>query len=128
MGQSFWKRHGRRRWMNGERDQKQNCLNGLESDQARSPEIPSLPMMKTKVLLKHLLEQKKRRRRKKRRRNKDVSFRHSDNCHNLKMIDQITTNSRLLDNYICIRSFSLNIPVPLRTIFVSVTRFCAFIP
>merc|ERR1712026_121496 len=48
---SSWRRPGRRRWTNGPAGRKQSFLSGSERDQARSPESPSLLMMRTKARL-----------------------------------------------------------------------------
>merc|ERR1711935_962971 len=102
MGVSALKRIGRIKWKTGTNMPKQSCPSGSENAQARSQEIPSLLMMKMRDPQKLLPELRKRRKKRKRKRrkktNKGISCYNSDNCHNLKKIYQINTNSRLLEN------------------------------
>merc|ERR1719233_1773682 len=58
-----WKRHGKRRWMIGPKDQKPSYPSGSEKGQARKPESPSLLMMKMRDLLKLLQVQRKKKNR-----------------------------------------------------------------
>merc|ERR1711936_1318287 len=70
-----WRRHGRRRWMTGPKDQKPSYPSGSEKGQVRKLESPSLLMMKMRDQLKLLQVQrkkKKRRKKKRKRRNRSI--------------------------------------------------------
>merc|ERR1711955_148477 len=74
---NFWRRHGKRRWMNGANVPRPSSPSGSERGRERSPETRSLQTTKTRDRLRLLLVlRKKRKRRRKRtkrrrRRNKD---------------------------------------------------------
>merc|ERR1711973_763796 len=74
---SSWRRHGKRRWMNGLADQNLNFPSGLERDQVRSLENLNLLMMRMRQVVMLLLELVMKRRKKKRRR-KRKNKNHSD--------------------------------------------------
>merc|ERR1719153_2047350 len=58
---NFWRRHGRRRWMNGANVPRPSSPSGSERGRARSPETRSLPTTKTRELLRLLLVLRRRR-------------------------------------------------------------------
>merc|ERR1712002_233651 len=71
---NFWRRLGKRRWMNGANVPRPNSPSGSERGQARSQETRSLQTTKTRDRLRLLLvlrKKRKRRRKRTRRRNKD---------------------------------------------------------
>merc|ERR1712176_114258 len=93
MGQSFWRKRGRKRWTSGARDLKPNCQNGLVSDLVRSPETPSPLMMRMKGLRRLLPElrrkkKRKRKKRRKRRRSKGLTTFYTDKCHKIEDFPQ----------------------------------------
>merc|ERR1711997_1263686 len=51
--QSCWRRHGKRRWMTGQNDQRLSCPSGSERGPARKQENPSLLMKKRKRRNRH---------------------------------------------------------------------------
>merc|ERR1719370_1651234 len=65
---NFWRRHGKRRWMNGANVPRPSSPSGSERGRARSPETRSLPTTKTRDLLRLLLVLRKKRKTKRRRR------------------------------------------------------------
>merc|ERR1711909_134297 len=73
-GQKCWKLPGRKSSPNGQRDQRQDCQNGLVSVQAKRLETQRLQRVRKMVL------QRKKRRRRRKRRSKYVSLSYSY-CH-----------------------------------------------
>merc|ERR1712029_521873 len=84
-GQKCWKLPGRKSSPNGQRDQRQDCQNGLVSVQAKRLETQRLQRVRKMVLQKKMLRKKtmmrrKKRRRRRKRRSKYVSLSYSY-CH-----------------------------------------------
>merc|ERR1712002_389987 len=75
-GLKLWKQHGRTNLLNGRKDPKQDCLNGLECGPAKRKETPILQRVRKMLQLKKLQKKnmmKRKKRRRRRRRSKWVS-------------------------------------------------------
>merc|ERR1712226_1056318 len=64
-GLKLWKQHGRTNLLNGRKDPKQDCLNGLECGPAKRKETPILQRVRKMLQLKKLQKKNMKRRRKK---------------------------------------------------------------
>merc|ERR1711936_1111830 len=66
-GLKLWKEHGRINLLNGRKDLKQDCLNGLEYGPAKRKETPILQRVRKMLQKKNMMKRKKRRRRRRKR-------------------------------------------------------------
>merc|ERR1739844_802601 len=69
-GQKLWNQHGRTNLLNGKKDPKPDCLNGLEFVLAKKKETPIRQRVRRMVLLKKPQKKKTMKKRKKKRRRK----------------------------------------------------------